>query len=259
MEMIQILGDSETLGRVYHPSLGLVANPDEAMCQLWTHQQQSPLTPKPTERAVTAHNHYKIWSNNPPIPGQFQYGEAIKALRAKLPPETIITNGAGNYAIWVHRYWHYQAPYTQLAPTSGSVGYSVPSGVMAAHLMRDRPVISFAGDGCFLMNGNEMATAIQYDIPLIVIIIDNGMYGTIRMHQERHYPLRVIGTDLKNPDFAAMMRSFGGHGERVETTDQFIPAFERAQASGKASVIHCLIDPEAISPAKTLTNITQGQ
>ena len=259
MEFIQVLGDSESLGRVYQPNLGLIANPDQVVTQLWAQQQKRPIAAKSHDHVQSAHEAYRLWSNNPPsIPGQFQYGEVIKSLRDRLPPETIITNGAGNYAIWVHRYWHYQAPYTQLAPTSGSVGYSVPSGVMAAHLRRDCQVISFAGDGCFLMNGNEMATAIQYDIPLIVIIIDNGMYGTIRMHQEKHYPHRVIGTDLKNPDFAVMMKAFGGHGERVESTEDFMPAFERARASGKASVIHCLIDPEAITPAKTLSAVTKG-
>ena len=125
----------------------------------------------------------------------------------------------------------------------------------AKHLFPEREVICFAGDGCFMMHGQEFATAVRYGLPIIVLVINNGIYGTIRMHQEREYPGRVSGTDLTNPDFAALARAYGGHGETVETTADFVPAFERARASGKPAIIEIKLDPEAITPARTLTQI----
>jgi acetolactate synthase-1/2/3 large subunit len=144
---------------------------------------------------------------------------------------------------------------TQLSPTSGSMGYGPPAAIMAKRCFPERTVVCFAGDGDFLMNGQEFATAVQYDIPAVVVVLDNSMYGTIRMHQERDYPGRVSATKLKNPDFAAYAHAFGGHGERVERTEDFAPAFERALASGKPAIIHCLVDPEAITPDRTLSEI----
>jgi len=158
----------------------------------------------------------------------------------------------------VQRYLRFRRFGTQLAPTSGSMGYGVPAAVAAKTLYRDRTVVCFAGDGCFLMNGQEFATAVQYELPIIVVVVDNGMYGTIRMHQERHFPGRISATTLKNPDFRAYAQAFGGHGERVETTAEFAPAFERALASGKPAILHCRIDPEAITPAATLTSIREA-
>ena len=255
--LIHIFPEPSELGRVYPTKLSMVASGDQFAKALsglktphikpWSHETQK------------AHQDYLDWTTSPSkLVGDFQYGEVMVGLREALPKDAIITNGAGNYAIWVHRYLRHTKPFTQVAPTSGSVGYSVPSGVMAKRQCPDQCVVVFAGDGCFLMNGNEFATAVQYDIPIIVIVIDNGMYGTIRMHQEREYPHRVIGTDLKNPDFAAYARAFGGHGECVRTTAEFMPAFERARASNKPSIIHCFIDPQAITPAKTLDQVAQG-
>ena len=175
----------------------------------------------------------------------------------RLPDDAIITNGAGNYATWAHRFHRWRRFGTQAAPTSGSMGYGTPAAVAAKALHPDREVICFAGDGCFLMNGQEFATAVQYELPIIVIVVNNGMYGTIRMHQEREYPGRVSGTDLKNPDFAALARAYGGHGETVENTADFAPAFERARASGKPAIIEIRLDPEAITPTKTLTDIRE--
>jgi acetolactate synthase I/II/III large subunit len=149
-----------------------------------------------------------------------------------LPPDAILCNGAGNFATWPHRYWPFRHYGTQLAPTSGSMGYGLPAGVAAKRLLPERTVVVFAGDGDFLMNGQEFATAVQYDLAIVVILVDNGMYGTIRMHQERHYPGRVSATALRNPDFAAYARAFGGHGERVERTDEFGPALERPWRRG---------------------------
>ncbi|WAC47782.1 thiamine pyrophosphate-binding protein [Asticcacaulis sp. SL142] len=256
-KLVHVFPDAAEIGRVYQPTLGIVSAPDQfakaltALGPSLDHQGGG--------RAAVAHADWQGWTTTPAqIPGAFQYGEVMVWLRENLPPETVITNGAGNYAIWVHRYWRHDKPFTQVAPTSGSVGYSVPAGIMAKRQCPDVPVVTFAGDGCFLMNGNEFATAVQYDIPVIIIVIDNGMWGTIRMHQEREYPHRPIGTDLKNPDFAAYARAFGGHGEAVRTTAEFAPAFKRAQASGKPAIIHCFIDPQAITPAKTLQQVSEG-
>ncbi|TIO12287.1 MAG: thiamine pyrophosphate-binding protein, partial [Mesorhizobium sp.] len=176
-------------------------------------------------------------------------------LRETLPEDAILTNGAGNYATWVHRFHRFRRFATQAAPTSGSMGYGTPAAVAAKALYPDREVIAFAGDGCFLMNGQEFATAVQYDLPIIVVVVNNGIYGTIRMHQEREYPGRVVATDLKNPDFAALARAYGGHGETVEKTEDFAPAFERARASGKPAIVEIRLDPEAITPTRTLTQI----
>src|SRR5436309_2351200 len=184
------------------------------------------------------------------LPGTFQYGQIMTWLRDRLPKDAIVCNGAGNYAGWIHRHHRFHSFAAQLAPTSGSMGYGVPAAVLAKRQYPDRTVIAFAGDGCFLMNGQEFATAVQYDAPLVVIIVDNAQYGTIRMHQERDYPGRVVGTQLKNPDFAMYAKAFGGHGERVERTEEFAPAFERALASGKPSILHCIIDPRAMSVGK---------
>jgi acetolactate synthase I/II/III large subunit len=176
-------------------------------------------------------------------------------LKAHLPSDAILCNGAGNYATWVHRFWPFRHYGTQLAPTSGSMGYGLPAAVAAKRLHPERTVVCFAGDGCFLMNGQDFATAVQYDLAIIVIIIDNGMYGTIRMHQERDYPGRVTATALRNPDFAAYATAFGGHGETVLRTQDFAPALARAIASGKPAILHCKIDPQAITPTTTLDAI----
>ena len=164
-------------------------------------------------------------------------------------------NGAGNYAAWVNRYFEYRTYRTQLAPTSGSMGYGVPAAVTAALVHPDRQVVCFAGDGCFLMTGQELATASQYGADLTVIVANNGMYGTIRMHQERHYPARVHGTGLANPDFAMLARSYGGNGARVETDEEFDAALDDALAHRGLSLIEVMMDPQALSPAATLDEV----
>ncbi len=170
-------------------------------------------------------------------------------------PDGIFTNGAGNFSIWVGRFLRFRAIEQQLGPTSGSMGFGLPAAIGAQRLYPKRTVVCFAGDGDFLMNGQEFATAVQYGLPIIVVLIDNGMYGTIRMHQERMYPGRVIATALRNPDFAAYARAFGGHGETVEETAGFLPAYERALASGLPSILHVKVDPDAITPTTTLSAI----
>jgi len=180
------------------------------------------------------------------------FGEIMVWLRGQLPPESIITNGAGNFSTWMHRFYRFSKFATLLGPTSGSMGYGLPAAVGAKRLYPERTVVCVAGDGDFLMNGQEFATAVQYELPVIVAIADNGMYGTIRMHQERDYPGRVVATALKNPDFAAYGRAFGGFGVLVEKTEDFPKAFQDAKASGKPAIIHLKVDPDAITPSTTL-------
>ena len=185
-------------------------------------------------------------------------GPVMAHLEEVLPHDAILTNGAGNYATWVHRFHRSRTFATQAAPTSGSMGYGMPAAVAAKLLFPEREVIAFAGDGCFQMHGQEFGTAMQYGANIIAIVVNNGMYGTIRMHQEREYPARVSGTDLVNPDFAALARAYGGHGETVETTEDFAPAFARARASGKPSIIEIRLDPEALTVSRTLSEIRRG-
>ncbi|WP_128290499.1 thiamine pyrophosphate-binding protein [Afifella aestuarii] len=244
---------AEELGRVYQPTLAIQATP-QAFAKALVRAELD--VGAPAQEAGAAHQDFLDWSGKPlPVPGRFQYAEAMTWLRDRVPPETIICNGAGNYAGWIHRYYRFRRFATQLAPVSGSMGYGVPAAVLAKRLYPERIVVAFAGDGCFLMNGQEFSTAVQHDIPIIVIVVDNSMYGTIRMHQESRYPDRISATRLSNPDFAAYARAFGGHGETVATTEEFAPAFERALASGKPAILHCFIDPEAITPARTLSEL----
>jgi acetolactate synthase-1/2/3 large subunit len=179
------------------------------------------------------------------------------ALRRRVP-DAIFTTGAGNFAIWVGRFLRFRRIEQQIGPTSGSMGFGLPAAITAKQLFPERTVVCFAGDGDFLMNGQEFATAVQYRLGVVVLVVDNGLYGTIRMHQEREYPGRVIATGLRNPDFAAYARAFGGHGETVEATEEFEPAFARALASGLPAILHIKVDPEAITPSTTLTAIREA-
>jgi acetolactate synthase I/II/III large subunit len=254
--LIHVHPDAAELGRVYEPALAINASPGAFLRAMVSRRGNMPAEREAWTKAANAD--YRAWSDEPTaVPGRFNFGAALCALRRHLPPGAVIANGAGNYAGWVHRFWRFDRYGTQLAPGSGSMGYGVPAGIAAARLDPSRPVVIFAGDGCYLMHGQEFATAVQYELPVIVIIVDNGMYGTIRMHQEREYPTRVIATKLKNPDFAAYARAFGGHGERVETTEDFLSAFQRAHDSGKPAILHCLVDPEALTPGRTLSQIRQ--
>jgi acetolactate synthase-1/2/3 large subunit len=169
-------------------------------------------------------------------------------LSEHLSEDAIICNGAGNYTVWVHRFYRYKQLRTELAPVSGAMGYGVPAGVAAALRFPRRAVVAFAGDGCFLMYPQELATAVQHDANVIILVVNNGTYGTIRMHQERRYPARVMATDLVNPDFVALARSFGAFAERVETTADFAAAFQRAVESERPALLDLRVDPAQISP-----------
>jgi acetolactate synthase-1/2/3 large subunit len=252
--LVHVFPDTSELGRVYQPALAIEAAPASFASAL--EALEPPREIRWRQRTAEARQDYLDRTETPkPIPGAFQYGDVMAWLRDRLPDDAVVTNGAGNFAVWVHRFMRMTGRRMQLSPTSGSMGYGPPAAIMAKRVHPERIVVCFAGDGDFLMNGQEFATAVQYGLGVVIVILDNGMYGTIRMHQERDYPGRVSGTKLKNPDFAAYARAFGGHGERVERTDEFAPAFERALDSGKPAILHCLLDPDAITPDRTLSDI----
>ncbi|WEX11320.1 thiamine pyrophosphate-binding protein [Chelativorans sp. AA-79] len=257
-KLVHVHPDPDELGRVYRPTLAINATPASfatAFAEL-----DPGATPDWADETTRLHGAYRAWSTPPATgPGPVQMGPIWTHLESVLPEDAILTNGAGNYATWIHRFHRFRRYATQGAPTSGSMGYGTPAAVAAKDLFPDRLVVAFAGDGCFLMNGQEFATAVQYGLPVIVIVVNNGTYGTIRMHQEREYPGRVSSTDLRNPDFAALARAYGGHGETVEKTEDFAPAFERARESGKPAIIEVKLDPEAITPTRTLTEIREGR
>jgi acetolactate synthase-1/2/3 large subunit len=192
-------------------------------------------------------------------PGEVNLSIVLRQLRQRLPDDAIVTNGAGNYAAWLHRFFDYRSYRTQLAPTSGAMGYGVPSAVAAALVHPGRVVVSWNGDGCFMMNGQEMATAAQFGAKVVFCVVNNGMFGTIRMHQEREYPARVSGTELKNPDFVALGRAYGAHAELVTRTDEFAAALERCLAHDGPSLIEIRTDPEAITPRTTLTALRNAK
>ena len=254
-KLVHVHPGAEELNKVYRAGLGIVATPHAFAAA-------AAALPKPNEvnwagSPEVAHADYLAWSDTGKVKtaGALQMAQVMAHLKEVMPADTVYCNGAGNYATWVHRFWPFRSFASQLAPTSGTMGYGLPASVAAKALQPHREVIAFAGDGCFMMNGQEFATALQYDLPIIVVVVDNGMYGTIRMHQEREYPGRISATALKNPDFAVLARAYGGHGETVRTTEDFAPALARARESGRPAILHCLIDPEAITPARSLSDI----
>jgi acetolactate synthase-1/2/3 large subunit len=243
---------AEELGRVYSPNLAIHATPTAFAAAL----EKLDLQRSVRGDAEAVHADYLAWTEKPTEqPGAVNFGAVMVWLRDNLPSDAIICNGAGNYASWIHRFLRMRRFGQHVAPTAGSMGFGVPAAVAMKRLHPERPVVCIAGDGDFLMNGQEFATAVQYDLPFITIISDNGIYGTIRMHQEREYPGRVSATQLRNPDFAAYARAFGGFGVSVERTEDFPAAFKEAQASGKPAIIRLKIDPEAITPGTTLAKI----
>lgn len=254
--LVHIHPSPDELGTVYRADLPIVATAagfTEALSSL-----EAPARIAWSGHRAELRAAYEAYLKPVPLPGAVKLAEVVRTASAMLPEDAIITNGAGNYAAFVHRYFEYKGYRTELAPTSGSMGYGLPAAVAAKLAHPTRPVINFQGDGCFMMTSQELATAVQYGLPVVSIIANNGMYGTIRMHQEREYPRRVIGTTLVNPDFAAFARSFGAEGFTVEATKDFAPALQSALQSSKPSVIELKLDPEALSPRKTLTEVRQG-
>lgn len=251
--LIHIHADAEELGRTYQPTLAVNADMRAAPRALDT--LEPPRARPWASRTRAVHQAYREWIVAPDNPGPLQMGRIVDWLNANLPAEAIIANGAGNYAIWPNRFYQYRRYRSMLAPTSGSMGYGVPAAIAAKLLYPERPVVAFAGDGCFLMTGQELATAVQYDSAVIILVVNNGSYGTIRMHQEREYPGRVSATELHNPHFARLAEAYGAHGERVERTEDFAPAFERARAAGRPALIELMLEPEAIAPGKTISGL----
>ena len=251
--LVHVHPSPDELGTVYAPDLPITATAAQLAASLGT------LTPPANipwkQRRADLRAAYEESLTPMATPGAVQLGEVVRSVSDRLPEDGIVANGAGNYAAFVHRYFQYKGYRTQFAPTSGSMGYGLPAAIAAKLAHPTRPVVAFAGDGCFMMTSQELATAVQYGLDIVTIVCNNGMYGTIRMHQEKTYPGRVVGTTLVNPDFAAFARSFGAHGETVQSTEEFGPAFERALAAGKPSVIELKIDPEAITPRQSLSQI----
>jgi acetolactate synthase I/II/III large subunit len=255
--LVHVHPDAMKLGRVYQPALAIAATPGAFLTAI---DGSAVLPATQRDAATRAHADYDAWRAPRHVPGDVDLWQVAQWLDERLPADAVMTNGAGNYTAWVHRLFRYGGGRRQLAPYSGSMGYGVPSAVAAKLVHPERVVVSWNGDGCFLMNGQEMATAVQYGLAIVFVVIDNGMYGTIRMHQEREYPGRVVGTDLVNPDFAQLARAYGAHGETVLETAGFAPAFERALASGRPCLLHVKIDPQAITMNASLDAVRkQGE
>jgi len=259
--LVHIHASPEELGSVYQGELMIASGMPQAAAML---AAMEPVDSSAWRDSVEqARAEYNAWQQQPSIfkdnNAPLNLWQVVQELKAQCPADTIITNGAGNYATWAHRYWPYGQARTQLAPTSGAMGYSVPSGVAAKIIDPSRTVVTFAGDGEYMMNGQELATAVQYKAGVVIIVFNNQMFGTIRMHQEREYPGRVSGTTLHNPDFAAVARAFGGHGETVETTEEFAPALQRALAFTREqnlpAIIELRYDGNLITPGATLDTI----
>ena len=254
--LVHVFPEAAELGRVYQANLAIAASPVRFAAAL---DRLTPRAAAPwASDTAAAHTDYLAWSQEPtPQPGGVNFGQVIAWLRENLSPDTILCNGAGNYAAWIHRFYRFRRFGTHIAPTSASMGYGIPAAVAMKRVFPGRTVLSLNGDGDFLMNGQDFATAVQYDLPIIAIVADNGSYGTIRMHQEREFPGRVSATDLRNPDFALYAKAFGGFGATVERTQDFGEAFRAAAASGLPAIVHVKIDPDANTPGLTLTRIRE--
>lgn len=255
--LIHIHPGPEELGRVYAAQLQINATAATFLAAVNERSVPPGVTASVarSRQAEAAHYSYLAWSTPAPPTGTgagVDAGQAIRWLRDQLPDDAIVTNGAGNYTQWLHRFYHYRRFDAQLAPTSGSMGYGLPAAVAAKLRYPRRTVVCVTGDGSFQMTAMELATAVQYEAAVIVMIFDNGMHGTIRMHQERSYPGRTFATGLVNPDFRAMARAFGAHAELVESADELAPAFNRCLGAGRPAVIRIRTDPAAISPGARL-------
>ena len=248
--LVHVHPDPEELNSSYRADLAICARMDDFADALLS------IDTPPLTAAAEAHADWLAWSTPASRNGvTLDLGPCVAAMREAMPADTIICNGAGNYSGWWHRYWRYAGPGCQLAPTAGAMGYGTPAAVAASLRHPDRSVVALAGDGCFLMNGQELATAVQHGADLTVILVDNGTYGTIRMHQEREFPTRVSGTALRNPDFAALARAYGAHAETVDRTEDFAPALARALAHRGVRLLHLRTDIEQINAATTLSAI----
>jgi acetolactate synthase-1/2/3 large subunit len=253
--MIHVHQGAEELGWVYQPTLAINAGMKNFAAAL---RAIPPLKGTWGDWTKSARDDYLAWTEPPQIPGDVQMGEIMVWLNENLDADTIVCNGAGNFSAWANRFYRYRGYGTLQGPTSGTMGFGLPAAIAAKLTYPERTVVAFTGDGDFMMTGQEFGTAVQHGANIIVLVGNNSMYGTIRMHQERDYPERISGTDLINPDFAAYAESFGGFGAIVEKTEDFAPAFEAARQAGKPAVIEIRIDPDAVSPTLTLSGLRQA-
>ncbi len=251
--LVHVHPDADELGRVYSPTLGINAGMGEFAAALAALQPVDASRWAEWRRAANAD--YRAFIEPTAMVGDVNLAEVVLHLAKVLPDDAIIANGSGNNTIWLHRFFSYRQFGTQLAATSGSMGYGVPAAVAAGLVHPDRTVVSMNGDGCFLMLGQELATAVQYGSAPIIIVVNNSMLATIRMHQERRFAGRVIATDLVNPDFPALARAYGAHAETVRRTSEFAGAFERAKSAGKPAVIEIIVDPESLNPRETISDL----
>ena len=256
-QLVHIYPGMEELGSVYYPTLAINASVNQ-FANVLPDLGGRPADPPWSALRKQGRQAYLDWTKPVFSPGRVNLSEVICSLNDFLPDDAIIANGAGNYTAWVHRFYRYRTLGSQLAPTAGSMGYGLPAAVAAKLVQPHRPAIVFAGDGCFMMTGQELATAVQYQLSVVIVIVNNGMFGTIRMHQERRFPGRVIGTELVNPDFCALAQAYGAHAERVEETAAFLPTLRRALDISGPALIELIVDPEAITPARTLSDLTAG-
>jgi acetolactate synthase-1/2/3 large subunit len=253
--LIHVHPGAEELGHIYQPELAINACADRFIAAL-AEAEFAPSNKTDRGTAVAAaHQDYLDWNRSIRVAGEVQFSDIIHSVRKHSGADAIICNGAGNNTSWLHRFFRYRSYRTQLAPTNGTMGYGLPAAIAAKLRYPERCVVAVAGDGDFMMNGQELATAMQYQANIIVILVNNGIYATIRMHQEREYPHRVIGTDMINPDFVALARAYGAHGELVVKTDDFEAAFERSKAAGKPALIEVRLDPEILTPAATVASL----
>ena len=252
--LVHVAAGIDELGKVYQPDLAINAGMAEFCSAART---MEPVAAAWRGEAAAAHAAYLAFSTPGDTAGGLDYARIVAWLSETLPDDAIVANGAGNYTVWIHRYFRYKRYGTQLAPQAGAMGYGVPAGVSAAIRHRDRVVVSISGDGCFQMNGQEIASAVQQRAKVIFIVVNNGIYGTIRMHQERHYPGRVSGTDLVNPDFAALARAHGIPGATVRRTEEFEPAFEAALAEDGPALIELVLPADTVLPTATLSEIRE--
>jgi acetolactate synthase-1/2/3 large subunit len=253
--LIRVHPDPDELSSVYEPDLAIVSSLPAFAAAL---RDVGAIAPRWHEWTAGARADYEANLVHEPMEGPVDLGEIMAFLRRRLPGDAVQTCGAGNITVWAHRFAEFTQHGTQACPRSGSMGYGVAAAVAAKLVHPDRVVVCFTGDGDFVMSSPELATAVQYDLPIVVLLVNNGMYATIRMHQERQYPGRVIGTDLRNPDFVALAEAYGAFGERVERTADFDGAFARALASGKPAVLELPVDPERISPRVRLSELREG-
>jgi len=249
--LAHVYPDPNELGRVYQPQLAIacgLADFGDALAGI-----EVPGAGKRTAWLREARDAYVRFSTpSAPRTDYVDLAAVVGWLSEHLRDDAMVSNGAGNYTVWLHRYFRYRLPRTELAPVSGAMGYGVPAAIAAKLRFPEREVVAFAGDGCFLMYPQEIGTAVQHKANLVIIVVNNGIYGTIRMHQERRYPGRVVGTDILNPDLVALAHSFGAFGERVESTDGFADAFRRAAAAGRPAMLELRVDPAQLTPTYRL-------